>query len=241
MPSPHPSPSELSAPARPRVRVAVVDSGIHPGHPHVGGICGGIGFTSADGPDGDYLDRLGHGTAVAAAIREKAPDADLYAVKIFDRTLSTSIDRLVAAIGWAIDSGIHIINLSLGTSRREHQVALTQVVARAAAAGSLIVAAAEDDGVEWLPGALPGVVGVGLDWNCPRDEYRVEHRNGRPVFFASGYPRSIPGVSPSRNLNGVSFAVANMSGFLSRCAGADRAWTLAAAVAALLPDAARGE
>jgi subtilisin family serine protease len=219
------------------VRVAVVDSGIHPGHPHVGGVGGGIGFTSPEGPDGDYLDRLGHGTAVAAAIREKSPDAELYAVKIFDRTLATSIDRLVAAIGWAIDSGIHIINLSLGTSRPEHRGALTQLVARAAAGGSLIVAAAEDDGVEWLPGALPGVIGVGLDWNCPRDEYRVEHRHGRPLFFASGYPRSIPGVPPSRNLNGVSFAVANMSGFLARSAGADRAWTFDAAVAMLLPDA----
>jgi subtilisin family serine protease len=238
MPSPPPDHPNPSVHASRRVRVAVVDSGIHPGHPHVGGIGGGVGFTSPDGPDGDYLDRLGHGTAVAAAIREKAPDADLYAVKIFDRTLSTSIDRLIAAIGWAIDSGIHIINLSLGTSRREHQAALTALVARAAAAGSLIVAAAEDDGVEWLPGALPGVVGVGLDWNCPRDEYRVEHRAGRPVFFASGYPRSIPGVPPSRNLNGVSFAVANMSGFLSRRAGVDRAWTFEAAVAALIPDAA---
>jgi subtilisin family serine protease len=237
MPLPPPSPSPPAAPSIQRVRVAVVDSGIYPGHPHVGPVGGGIAFTTPDGPDDDYLDRLGHGTAVAAAIREKAPDAELFAVKIFDRTLSTSIDRLVAAIGWAIDSGIHIINLSLGTSRPEHRPALSELIDRAAAAGSLIVAAAEDDGIEWLPGSLPGVIGVGLDWTCPRDEYRVEQRKGRPVFLASGYPRSIPGVPPNRNLNGVSFAVANISGFLSRRAGADRAWTLEAAVAALLPDA----
>ena len=118
-----------------RVRVAVVDSGIYPDHPHVGGISGGIGFTSPDGPNDDYLDRLGHGTAVAAAIREKAPDVELFAVKIFDRTLATSIGSLVAAIGWAIDSGMEIINLSLGTARREHHAALSRLVERAAARG----------------------------------------------------------------------------------------------------------
>jgi subtilisin family serine protease len=221
------------------VRVAVVDSGIHPGHPHIGGVTGGIAFTSPDGPSDDYLDRLGHGTAVAAAIREKAPGVDLYAVKIFDRTLGTSIDRLIGAVGWAIDRGIHIVNLSLGTARPEHRDALARLVARAAAGTTVIVAAAEDDGVEWLPGSLPGVVAVRLDWNCPRDEYRVERRDGRPVFVASGYPRSIPGVPPARNLNGISFAVANISGFLSRRVRLDRPWTLDAAIAALVPDPAR--
>jgi subtilisin family serine protease len=221
-----------------RVRVAVVDSGIHPGHPHIGGVSGGVAFNSPDSPDHDYLDRLGHGTAVAAAIREKAPAVDLYAVKIFDRTLATSIDRLAAGVGWAIDAGMQIINLSLGTARDDHREALTRLVARAAARGALIVAAAEDGGVAWLPGSLPGVVAVRLDAECPRDQYRAEQRDGRTVFLASGFPRPIPGVPPLRNLNGISFAVANISGFLSCVARPDQPWTLDEAVAALLPGAA---
>lgn len=221
------------------VRVAVVDSGIHPGHPHVRGVAGGISFTSGDGPDSDYLDRLGHGTAVAAAIHEKAPDAELYAVKIFDRALSTSIERLVAAVGWAIDSGMQIINLSLGTSRSEHRDVLARLVARATARGTVIVAAAEDDGVEWLPGALSGVVPVRLDWDCPRDEYRVEQRSGRALFLASGFPRPIPGVPPMRNLNGVSFAVANICGIVARLAPAAGAWSCDDAVSALARHAVR--
>src|SRR5437016_2060937 len=128
---------------------------------------------------------------------------------------------------------MHLVNLSLGTTRPDQREALTRLIARASAAGTLIVAAAEDDGVEWLPGALPGVVAVGVDWNCPRDEYRVEHRNGRPVFLASGIPRPIPGVPPMRNLNGISFAVANTSGFLARRARIEKPWTFSAAVAAL--------
>ncbi len=35
----------------------------------------------------DFVDRIGHGTAVAAAIREKAPGVELIAAKIFDRQL----------------------------------------------------------------------------------------------------------------------------------------------------------
>jgi subtilisin family serine protease len=224
-----------------RVRVAVVDSGIHPGHPHIGGVQGGISFISPGQPDDDYLDRLGHGTAVAAAIREKAPEVELFAVKIFDRSLGTSIDRLITAVGWAVDAGMDIINLSLGTARHEHREALTALVARAAARGALIVSAAEDEGVEWLPGALPGVVPVRLDWDCPRDEYRVERRDGRPIFVASGFPRTIPGVPPMRNLNGVSFAVANISGFLSRRLQATRPPSFDAAIASLIHGAANAD
>jgi len=51
--------------------------------------------------------------------------------------------------------------------------------------------------------------------------------DARPTFFASGYPRSIPGVPQERNLNGVSFAVANMTGFVARARQAHPAASLA--------------
>jgi hypothetical protein len=55
-----------------------------------------------------------------------------------------------------------------------------------------------------------------VDWDLPRDRYRVSEANGSPYFLASGYPRPLPGISPARNLNGISFAVANMTGFVAR-------------------------
>ena len=85
-------------------------------------------------------------------------------------------------------------------------------MARAAQAGVVVVAAREASGQPILPGCLPLAVGVGLDWSCPRHAYRYEGG----TFFASGYPRSIPGVPAERNLNGISFAVANMTGFVAR-------------------------
>jgi subtilisin family serine protease len=198
------------------VRVAIIDSGVYAAHPHVGSVAGGVAI-DADGVEGDdYVDRLGHGTAVTAAIREKAPDAELYAVKVFHGSLSTSIATLVHAIDWAARSGMHIANLSLGTARVEHEGVLRDAVARASARGMAIVAAYEDEGVRWLPGSLAGVVPVRLDWTCPRETYRVTAANGATVFAASGFPREIPGVPPERNLSGISFAVANMTGFAAR-------------------------
>ena len=97
------------------VRVAVVDSGIAAGHPHVGGMVGGVSLLENGEDPSDYRDRLGHGTAVAGAIREKAPDAELLAVRIFDRELKATAEVLARAISWAADHGVQLINLSLGT------------------------------------------------------------------------------------------------------------------------------
>ncbi len=199
-----------------RVRVAVIDSGVHAGHPHVGAVAGGVALEPDGRAHGDYVDRLGHGTAVTAAIREKAPEADLYAVRVFDRSLSTRIETLIRAIDWAVGAGMHVANLSLGTANESHEAVLRAAVDRAADAGVIIVAARDDQGVRWLPGSLPRVVPVRLDWACPRDAYTHEAVDGDVVFRASGFPRPIPGVPVARNLHGISFAVANMSGFVAR-------------------------
>ena len=199
------------------VRIAVVDSGVHAAHPHVQGVAGGVAIAPDGTEHDDYVDRLGHGTAVAAAIREKAPAAELFVVKIFDRTLSADADVLVKAIGWAARAGIRLVNLSLGTSRADREELLRAAIASAADAGVIVVAAGPDDGIRWLPGSLPGVVSVRVDWACPRDSYRPGPDDcDEQAFYASGYPRPIPGVSPELNLKGVSFAVANMTGFVAR-------------------------
>ena len=79
------------------VRVAVIDSGVHAAHPHVQGVSGGVGIDSTGRAHDDYVDRLGHGTAVTAVIREKAPSAEILAVKVFDRELAATGMALVAA------------------------------------------------------------------------------------------------------------------------------------------------
>lgn len=198
------------------VRVAVIDSGVHATHPHIGNVAGGIGIDDAGRAHDDYVDRLGHGTAVTAAIREKAPAAEIFAIKVFDRELAATGVALVAAFKRAIEQRAHLINLSLGTQNVDHETSLASVVREARAAGAIVVAAGEQDGVRWLPGALDGVWAVLLDWSVPREECRVMLRSGsEPVFYASGFPRPIPGVPPEKNLKGLSFAVANVTGLVA--------------------------
>jgi hypothetical protein len=198
------------------VRVAVVDSGVHAAHPHIGGIAGGVAIDAGGGQGGDLVDRMGHGTAVAAAIREKAPEAELLAVKVFDRSLGTTAAALVEAIRWAANAEAALVNLSLGTANAAHEPALAAAVREAGVLGSIIVAASPQNGVTWLPGALPGVVAVELDWECPRDACRLTSGpDGSVRLRASGFPRPIPGVPPSQNERGQSFAVANATGLLA--------------------------
>jgi subtilisin family serine protease len=182
----------------------------------VGSVAGGVAIASDGSESGDFIDRIGHGTAVAAAIHEKAPDAELFAVKIFERKLSTDVHTLVHAIRWCAAHEMRWINLSLGTTNSEHADVLQRAVDEALAQGSKIVSAFEHDGARWLPGSLPGAIPVLLDWDCPREECRIGALDdGRKVYRASGYPRPIPNVSPERNLKGISFAVANVTGFLA--------------------------
>jgi subtilisin family serine protease len=220
------------------VRVAIIDSGVNSSHPHIGRIAGGIALVGNGVENGveqaDYVDRLGHGTAVTAAIREKAPDAELFAVKVFDRSLSTNMASLIAGIDWAAEAGMHLVNLSLGTSRQVHEQALREAVARAAARGTLIVSAYDDGEARWLPGSLPGVIPVVVDYTLPRDQYRAADLGGVSVFHASGFAREIPGVPPERNLHGISLAVANMTGFAARAAEVSADRSLGSLIGALM-------
>jgi hypothetical protein len=183
------------------VKIAIIDSGIHPGHPHVGEIAGAIEITLT-GENSDAIDRLGHGTAVAGAIREKMPDAELYAVKVFDRRLTANIGVIFRALEWCRDHQMDLVNLSLGTENPAHREGFLRVMGD----DLLVVSAASA-----LPGSLPQVIGVASDPDCPRDIFR--YHDG--MFHASPYPRPIPGVPVARNLQGASFAVANMTGLVA--------------------------
>ena len=199
------------------VRVAVVDSGIAPNHPHVGGLVStGV---SLIGAGDDTADRLGHGTAVAAVIREKAPDAELVPIRIFDRELATDAATLARAIDWALENGCRIVNLSLGTANAAHAGLLQGALERAARHDATVISAFESDGVRWLPGSQGLALGVVAAPELDRDTIEFEAVAGEGVRVrASIYPRPIPGVPKERNLHGVSFAVANVSGFMARLA-----------------------
>lgn len=192
------------------VRVAVVDSGIAPGHPHVGAVATGVSLVG-DEPL-DTADRLGHGTAVAAGIRDLAPDVELVPVRVLERDLATSARQLARAIEWAAGADVSLVNLSFGTTNAAHIALFEQALQLAADAGMLVVSAARQDTITWYPGALPGALGVHADATLAREGLVLADGG----VAASPHPRPIPGVPVGRNLAGVSFAVANVCGVLAR-------------------------
>jgi subtilisin family serine protease len=197
-----------------RIRVAAIDSGVNSAHPHVRSVAGGVHITP-EGIENEYTDFLGHGTAVVGAILEKAPAAEIYAVKVFHRELATSGQIVLRALDWCLDQKIDFINLSLGTLNTSYVAAFEERITRAQQIGSVIVSAYEMNGHCAFPGSLKGVVGVSLDNSCPRDRYLQQRIGGGQHYAAAGYPRDIPGVPLRHNLQGISFAVANVTGFLA--------------------------
>jgi subtilisin family serine protease len=200
------------------VRIAVIDSGVHPAHDHIDAerIAPGVAVlrdgTIEAGVEAS-LDRLGHGTAVTAAILEKAPEATCLPVRVFREGLQASAAALIAAIRWSLAQEVDIVNLSLGSTNPAHRPVFGAVIEEARARGVVITAARMVGDNPCLPGSLAGVLSVGLDWDCPRAAIRAEAGEDGPILFASGYPRAIAGVPHRRNLYGISFAVAQVTGF----------------------------
>lgn len=203
------------------IRVAVIDSGVQPDHPHIltanldPGFAVGRDGMIAEGPD-FTRDRLGHGTAVMAAIQQWAPAARCTPVRVFDEALRASPRALVTAIGQCVDAGFDLVNLSLGTTNAAHREVFVAAARQACEAGVVLVAASDIGDTPCFPGSLPDVLGVGLDWNCPREICLPGSGLGGPCFLTSGHPRPIDGVPQRRNLHGISFAVANVTGFAAR-------------------------
>ena len=143
--------------------MAVIDSGANVPHPHLPEVASTVELDLYGAEGGKALDVLGHGTAVAAAIHEKAPEARLHVVKVFDRVLATSVPILARALDMASEKGARAVNLSLGTPNPSRVHALSAAVERARARGTILVSARGRDGDAWYPGKLAGVLDVDID------------------------------------------------------------------------------
>ncbi|MFS0868124.1 S8 family serine peptidase [Microbacterium sp. 179-B 1A2 NHS] len=143
----------------PRPDTNPLDCGGHGSH--VAGTAGGSGVT-ADGttfagpydsttPSVDF--RVGPGVA---------PESDLYAVRVFGCEGST--DVVVPAIDWAVDNGMDVINMSLGSSFGTGDSPDSIASANAVGAGVVVVASAGNSGhnpyLTGSPGTGDGVIAV---------------------------------------------------------------------------------
>jgi subtilisin family serine protease len=197
------------------IDIAIIDSGVNPWHSHVQGVAGGVSFHIDDSGEvtasDDFRDQLGHGTAIAGVIREKAPGGRLHAVRIFHQSLEAQMALLVAALDWAVEKQPKIIHLSLGTEREEYRPELERICRQAFEQDIVIVAAARTPGDRVYPSIFDTVIGV--CWNRSCEDDSIVYHPGRSVEFgACGWPRALPGMVQGNNFRGSSFAAARVTG-----------------------------
>ena len=172
------------------VRVCVLDSGVDAGHPLVGGLDRAMDVAAGD--DGQLTvvpaapaDSAGHGTACAAIIRSVAPGASLTSVRVLTSGKHGTGAALLAGLGWAIDEGYDVINMSLSTTRDKFSGALRELADRAYFRRSILVTSAHNMPVHSYPWPFASVISVACHEG--RDPLTYYYNPSPPVdFYARG-------------------------------------------------------
>ena len=201
------------------VRVAVIDSGWDRGldEPRV---LPGVGFVD---PDDDFAlrqteddsDHLGHGTACCDLVLAIAPDARVIPVKVFGRVLETSPGTLHAALTWAVEAGVQVINVSLGTRLEGTLYPLYAACERARQAGIIVVAAGHNANDWSYPAIFENVIGVSAgQFESPfHFRYRAEHAMEVEAWGVEQPVLWLGGARVPRH--GTSFAAPNVAGVVA--------------------------
>lgn len=205
------------------VRVAVIDSGIEADHPALEGcvdVDGGAAVTLEDGEPrlqpGAHDDVFGHGTACAGIIHTMAPGASIHSVRVLDGRLAGKASTFLAGLAWAIEQRFDVVNLSLGTIKREYALAFHDLCDEAYFKGILLVTAANNQRRVSFPSLYSSVTSVAC--NTATDPWRF-HFNPRPPteFLARGIDVEVAWKDGSTStVTGNSYAAPHIAGIAAR-------------------------
>ena len=194
------------------VRVAVIDTAVDENHPALKGVIAATFDALPETP----VEERDHGTSIDGLIAGTgpfpgmAPGAVIYHARAFEGGRST-MDVLLAALDWAAEQDVRIINMSfVGPRNGLLEIACTAARTR----GMILVAAAGNNGPKapyGYPAAYEGVIAVTA--TDEKDRLMPQANRGPYVFI------SAPGVdmiAPVRGGNdlvtGTSFAAAVVTG-----------------------------
>ena len=213
------------------ITVAVIDSGVQADHPDLAGrvVAGpSILDLGTETPGGGGVDPDGHGTHVAGTVAaitgngigvaSVAPDATIHAIRVLDAQGSGWSTDVATGITRAVDAGVDVINLSLGSETRSGSI--RTAVDHAWNNGVVVIAAAGNtpncSNPCW-PGAEPNAIAVAAH-NSSRStaSFSVNGSwldvSAPGVGIISTYPLALLTGSGYASLNGTSMASPHVAG-----------------------------
>lgn len=114
--------------------------------------------------DNDVTDNFGHAAKMIKTIRKQNKNARILALKALDDNGKGTTASVVAALQYAIDSHVSIINLSFSGRSTEDKSLVESKVKEAIKAGITVVASAGNNGseaIDYIPANVAGVITVG--------------------------------------------------------------------------------
>jgi minor extracellular serine protease Vpr len=144
-----PEPNESDVPVPDPDPLACGDHGTH-----VAGTAGGAGVTADGATFAGPYDAATMNSTEFLVSPGSAPEATLYAYKVFGCDGSVNDDVIVAAIDMAVADGVDVINMSLGSAWGRAENIEADAIDNATAAGVLVVASAGNEGANaYMTGA----------------------------------------------------------------------------------------
>jgi len=226
------------------VRVAIVDTGIDAAHPDfTGRVADAVSFCGSSAADGN-----GHGTHVAGIIAGSgassdgrymgiAPEATIYAAKVLRDNGSGMMSDVMAGLEWAVEQGVQVINLSLGSDQRGDGTDPLSELCDAAVGEGIVVCVASGnagprDGTVGTPGCARLPITIGATDN-----------SDRVASFSSRGPTEDGRAKPDVLLPGVEIRACRAHGtnmgtpvgdYYTQASGTSMATPMASGVVALL-------
>lgn len=114
--------------------------------------------------DGDTTDHQGHATKMIKTIRKQDKNAKILALKALDDNGKGTTASVVAALQYAIDSHVSIINMSFSGKANDDTSLVESKVKEAIKSGIAVVASAGNNGseaIDYIPANIAGVITVG--------------------------------------------------------------------------------
>lgn len=155
--------------------VAIIDTG-------VSGVAGVIEAVSMIGEN--VFDENGHGTKMAQLVEQQNPSAPIVSIKALGADGTGDLSAVYAAIRYAIEQRVSVINLSLSAVGTAENAALNSIIDEAVQSGIAVVGAAGNNGRDarfYVPGNIKSAWIIGAaDENGQR---RASSNYGDTVDF----------------------------------------------------------